>query len=84
MKRKQNRRKFLSIGGFLTGAALLAPVLKASATTLEVPDEETIKLLTPDGKLVEVSKHIVQNARNGAKVSNEEILNWTNVPKIKP
>jgi hypothetical protein len=79
---KHNRRKFFSLG-FLTGAVMLASDVNAEPSESSTPDEETVMLLTPDGKLVEVKKSIVQGAKSGSKVSNEEILNWTNAPKLK-
>jgi hypothetical protein len=41
-------------------------------------ENEKIMLLTPDGKLVEVDKQIVLQAKSGSKVSNQEILTWSN------
>ncbi len=78
---KHNRRKFLSLG-LLSGAALFAPIGKAESPQ-SVNDEETVMLLTSDGKLVAVKKSLVQGAKSGSKVSNQEILNWTNLPKSK-
>lgn len=77
---KYNRKKFLSLG-FLSGAALLTQLAKAES--LSSADEETIKMLTPDGVLVEVKKSVVNKEKTGHKVSNQEILNWTNTPKPK-
>jgi hypothetical protein len=79
---KHSRRKFLSLG-FLTGAVMLAPDVKAQSPESATADEETVMLLTPDGKLVEVKKSIVQGAKSGSKVSNQEILTWANPPKTK-
>jgi len=41
---------------------------------------EMVKMLTPDGKLVEVEKSIVDAASTKKKVSNKEILEWMNNP----
>jgi len=79
---KHNRRKFLSLG-LLTGAAMLAPVVNAEALESATPEEDTVMLLTPDGKLVAVKKSIVQQAKSGKKVSNQDILTWTSLPKAK-
>ena len=49
----------------------------------EGSNEDTVKLLTPDGKLVEVKRSVVRDARSGGKVSNQEILKWTNSSKTK-
>ncbi len=77
---KQNRRKFLSLG-LLSGAALFTQ--RAQAETIPAKEEETIMLLTADGKLVEVRKSTVQKAKSGNKASNQDILKWTNPPKTK-
>jgi len=78
---KHNRRKFLSLG-LLTGAAMITQQAKAE-TTESKKNQETMMLLTPDGKLVEVQKSIVQTAKSGSKATNQEILKWTNVPDKK-
>ncbi|MDE3248932.1 MAG: hypothetical protein KGO82_09755 [Bacteroidota bacterium] len=44
---------------------------------------ETIKLLTPDGQLVEVDKRIVDAASNRTKAGNAEILQWMDNPSKK-
>ncbi len=41
---------------------------------------ETVKMLTPDGKLVEVPKDILQKALQGKKASNKEIFDWMKNP----
>ncbi len=33
-------------------------------------------MLTPDGKLVEVDKAMLEKARQGKKASNSDILQW--------
>ncbi len=81
MKKNHNRRKFLSLG-LLSGAGLLASQVNANPIA-EAEKADTVMLLTPDGKLVEVNKSIVQQARTGTKVSNQEIREWTNLPKTK-
>ncbi len=79
---KHNRRKFLSLG-LLTGAAMLTQSVKAESLESAANKEGTVMLLTPDGKLVEVKKSIVQKAKSGSKASYQEILKWTNLPKTK-
>lgn len=68
-----NRRDFLR-KGLLAAAATTAPlVMKADAA------QETVKMLTPDGKLVEVDKAVLAKASK-KKVSNKEILEWRKQP----
>lgn len=76
---KHNRRKFLSLS-LLTGPAMMTHDVKAESKAI---NEETVMLLTPDGKLVEVKRNIVQKAKSGGKVTNQEILKWINPSKTK-
>lgn len=70
-----DRRKFLSLG-LLGGAGLLAQ--SAQAMIPSIPEEdEKVSMLTPDGKLVEVSKHVLAQAGNKQKAANKDILDWT-------
>jgi len=72
-----NRRKFLSLG-LLGGAGLLSQ--KASAMLPIHPEEEKVSMLTPDGKLVEVPKQILDQINDRKKAANQDILNWTTAP----
>ena len=40
-------------------------------------EEEKISMLTPDGKLVEVPKSVVDQMTNRKKAANQDILDWT-------
>ena len=79
MKKKandgSNRRRFLSLS-LLGGAGLIAQ--KASAMVPVPEEEETVSMLTPDGKLVQVKKHVLDNAQDRQKAANKDILGWTN------
>ena len=79
MKKKSsdgsNRRKFLSLS-LLGGAGLIAQ--KASAMVPIQPEEETVSMLTPDGKLVQVNKHILDKSQDRQRAGNKDILDWTN------
>jgi hypothetical protein len=44
--------------------------------------KEKVKMLTPDGKLVEVDKAVL-DAASKQKVNNTEILQWMNNPSKK-
>ena len=44
------------------------------------PEAEKVKMLTPDGKLVEVDKVMLDKARQGHKASNADILQWMDQP----
>lgn len=70
-----NRRDFLK-KGFLAAAAATAAPLAAQASS----GGETVKMLTPDGKLVEVDKSVLARAPK-KKVTNKEILEWRKGPE---
>ena len=44
------------------------------------PSVEKVKMLTADGKLVEVDKKVVDAIANRQKVNNKEILDWMKNP----
>ena len=41
---------------------------------------DTVKMLTPDGKLVEVERTVLDAAANRQKASNESIYEWMDNP----
>lgn len=74
-KKQTSRRKFLSMG-FTAGTTLHSAVPDTKPTdSLRAGD--TRLLLTPDGKLVEVKSDVVDQAKQGKKASNLEILKWS-------
>lgn len=78
LKDNSSRRRFLSLG-LLSGAALLTQKAEAMASVTD--DDEKVSMLTADGKLVEVSKKLVQQSTSREKAKNEDILNWTESAK---
>lgn len=74
---KPSRRKFLSFG-LLGSASLLAGTVNAQTP---IEEGEKVKMLTPDGQLVEVDKSIFDAAKGREKANNEAILNWSKAPK---
>ncbi len=76
-KDKSSRRKFLALG--LLGTAGLVAGDAAAQTPEDAGD--TVKMLTPDGQLVEVSKSFLEKSTARSKAKNEEILNWTKTVK---
>ncbi len=73
-----SRRKFLSLG-FLGGASLITQSLQGQDI---VPgDDETVSMLTPDGKLVQVKKTIVDHSEKKQRARNADILNWMKTGK---
>ena len=71
---KSSRRKFLS-WSLLGGAGILAQPVAAMASATDT--EETIPMLTPDGKLVHVKKGILDQTGERKKAGNKEILHWS-------
>jgi len=74
-KQKGNsRRRFLFLS-LLTGLGLAIGKTGAKAAP---PKEEgdTVKMLTPDGRLVEVPKSSIEAAKSRNKASNKDILSW--------
>ena len=66
-----SRRSFFN-KGILAGALVL---LGIKSTKAAEEDEEKIKLMTADGKLVEVPKKILPKS-SGKVVSNKDLLKW--------
>ena len=64
-KKNQTRRGFLSV---------FFPSEKTTAKP------EMVKMLTADGKLVEVEKSVFEAASTKQKVTNKEFLNWMDNP----
>lgn len=65
---KSNRRKFLQQG-------LLALAVPLSISSKAEENEATVKMLSSDGKLVEVSAKVLRQARC-TKANNQDIQQW--------
>ncbi len=50
------------------------------STDKKTAPAEMIKMLTPDGKLVEVSKTVLDEVTKKQKASNQDIYNWMKNP----
>jgi hypothetical protein len=73
-KTGESRRDFL-IKRFTNKVNLLTDLANTMKDESENQNEK-IKMLTPDGKLVEVDKALIENSSSASKASNEQILNW--------
>jgi regulator of protease activity HflC (stomatin/prohibitin superfamily) len=69
-----SRRKFLSLA--LTGGAALAAGKVAAQEPVETG--EKVKMLTPDGQLVEVDKSVFEQVSDRKKINNKDIFKWAN------
>ncbi len=76
----KDRRNFLkvTIAGIATvGLASAGDIMHSK------PERKKIKMLTADGKLVEVDEALISQASLGEeKVSNQELKNWMKTSKI--
>lgn len=50
---------------------------------LSTQKKEKVKMLTPDGKLVEVDKRVLEQASQNKKATNQEIYDWMENPSKK-
>ena len=77
----KSRREFL----FKLFSNNIKSISDLSASFLPEDEEqsEKIKMLTPDGKLVEVDSQVIQNSKQKTKVRNEDILKWMEEGKNK-
>lgn len=77
-----SRRKFMWSAGILSACSAVAAGFgssffnkKKNATpTVDGPETKTIKMLTQDGKLVEVSASLI--TANAKKVTDAELKDW--------
>jgi hypothetical protein len=70
------RRKFLRFGlGFMAGVGLFS----AAGGIKKLSESKKIKMLTPDGKLVEVDASKIEKEIVSGKASNEELQRWMNI-----
>ncbi len=69
-QKDRNRRGFLSL--------LLSGKDNTQATNHDKP--EMVKMLTADGKLVEVSKAVLDELTKKQKATNKEIFDWMKNP----
>ncbi len=72
--KKQNRRKFIT-WGVVSAAALTAFRFVIPSQVSKAKKKETVKMLTEDGKLVEVDVTAFHSSTR-KQVSNKELQNW--------
>jgi hypothetical protein len=76
-KQNHSRRKFLSLGllagaGLVTGSASAQPVIES---------DEKVKMLTQDGKVVEVNKTLITKSSQKKQATKKDILRWIHPEK---
>jgi hypothetical protein len=81
MKEKENgksRRNFLKATLVTMASMGLVKFLQKTSQTQEI---KKIKMLTPDGKLVEVEESLISNKlADRQRASNKEVQNWMKTP----
>ena len=70
-----SRKKF-----FLWGLGILSSITAFKLITPANKKKETVKMLTQDGKLVEVDKDLL--ASGGKKITDEELKGWVSKKSI--
>ncbi len=73
-----SRRKFLSLG-LLAGAGLITGEVSAQQPVIE--SGEKVKMLTKDGKLVEVDKAFITKNSSKKQATKKDVLGWIHPPK---
>lgn len=68
---KQSRQKFLLWGAVVLGSVTVFKFLTGSK---KKKNDNTIKMLTQDGKLVEINRDLLVSS--GKKISNDELKQW--------
>jgi len=76
--KNNNRRNFLKT--LISSGA--AAGLTSPLNTLQKGKEEKVKMLTPDGKLVEVNKSVIEKNAGVRKATDQEVFDWMD-PKHK-
>ena len=77
----KSRREFLF--NLFSNKIKSIPDLAASFLPEDEKQNDKIKMLTPDGKLVEVDSQVIQNSKQKTKAGNAEILKWMEDEKNK-
>jgi hypothetical protein len=69
-----SRKKFLLWGTAVLSSITVFRLFSGRREVPELPGGDTVKMLTEDGKLVEIDRELLAGA--GHKISNEELQQW--------
>ena len=72
-KEKNNRRNFLK--SILTAGSAIG-LLTPFKTNPKLKSNNKIKMLTADGKLVEVDKSVIEKNKDLKRASDKEVFDW--------
>lgn len=73
-QRTDTRKKFLLSGAAILSALAIWKFIPGRKSKQAPPTNEMVKMLSQDGKLVEIDKRLL--ASSGKKISNEELQQW--------
>ena len=73
-KKTINRRRF--INAILTTGTVTGLISQVSADPISPGTGKKIKMLTPDGKLVEVDESVLEKINGTKKASGKEVFEW--------
>jgi hypothetical protein len=69
-----SRKKFLQWGAALISSLTVLKFISGNKNKTDEPVNETVKMLTQDGRLVEVDKKLL--AASGKKITDKELQKW--------
>lgn len=72
---KKKRRDFITI---ILAAGASIGLLSSFNKSSKNKNTEKIKMLTTDGKLVEIDKSMIEKEITTSRASNKEVLEWMN------
>lgn len=75
-QKNSTRKKFLLLGASLVSAITLSRFFPLTNKPAALPDKEkrTVKMLTQDGRLVEIDRNLM--ASTSKKITPEELQEW--------
>ena len=76
-KKTPDRKKFLLWGATLLSSLTILKFLPGNSKKIQDPPTKTIKMLTQDGKLVEVDADKLYCGKR-KKISDEQLKTWVN------
>ncbi len=74
-KEKNNRRSFLKI---ILSAGSAIGLLSPGKSNTKSRSSDKVKMLTADGKLVEIEKSVLDKKVRSKRATNEEVFEWMN------
>jgi hypothetical protein len=73
-KQTDSRKKFLIWGAAILSSLTILNLLPGKKTRQAVNAGDKVKMLSPDGRLVEIDKRLLSSSKR--KVTDEELKSW--------